>query len=122
MSTTEMLEDLGHHVIGANSGLLALDIIKSEKPIDLMVTDHVIPGMTGIELAAASRRLRPSLPDPARHRPRRPARGRATRPAAAGKTLSPRPTAATGWLSAGVTSKHNVHPHANHLYIAASGG
>jgi PAS domain S-box-containing protein len=62
LSTVEMLEDLGHHVIGASSGLHALDIIRSEQPIDLMVTDHVMPGMTGIELAAASRELRPSLP------------------------------------------------------------
>jgi PAS domain S-box-containing protein len=62
MSTMEMLEDLGHKVIGANSGLHALDIIKSEQPIDLMMTDHVMPGMTGIELAAASREVRPSLP------------------------------------------------------------
>ena len=62
MSTTEMLEDLGHHVIGASSGVHALDIIKSEQPIDLMLTDHVMPGMTGVELAAASRQLRPSLP------------------------------------------------------------
>jgi PAS domain S-box-containing protein len=62
MSTTEMLEDLGHRVIGANSGLHALDIIRSEQPIDLMMTDHVMPGMTGIELAAASREVRPSLP------------------------------------------------------------
>ena len=62
MSTTEMLEDLGHHVIGANSGLHALDILRSEQPLDLMMTDHVMPGMTGIELAAASREVRPSLP------------------------------------------------------------
>jgi CheY-like chemotaxis protein len=62
MSTTEMLEDLGHRVIGANSGLHALDILRSGQPIDLMVTDHVMPGMTGIELAAASREVRPSLP------------------------------------------------------------
>jgi PAS domain S-box-containing protein len=62
MSTTEMLEDLGHQVIGVSSGLHALDIIRSEQPIDLMMTDHVMPGMTGIELAAASRELRPSLP------------------------------------------------------------
>jgi signal transduction histidine kinase/CheY-like chemotaxis protein len=62
MSTTEMLEDLGHHVIGASSGLHALDIIRSEQPLDLMMTDHVMPGMTGIELATASRKLRPSLP------------------------------------------------------------
>jgi CheY-like chemotaxis protein len=62
MSTTEMLEDLGHRVIGANSGLHALDILRSEQPIDLMMTDHVMPGMTGVELAAASRQVRPSLP------------------------------------------------------------
>ena len=62
MSTTEMLEDLGHRVIGASSGRHALDIIRSGQPIDLMMTDHVMPGMTGIELAAASRQLRPSLP------------------------------------------------------------
>jgi CheY-like chemotaxis protein len=62
MSTTEMLEDLGHRVIGVSSGLHALDIIRSGQQIDLMVTDHVMPGMTGLELAAASRQLRPSLP------------------------------------------------------------
>ena len=62
MSTTEMLEDLGHRVIGANSGLHALDILRSEQPLDLMMTDHAMPGMTGLELAAASREVRPSLP------------------------------------------------------------
>jgi CheY-like chemotaxis protein len=62
MSTTEMLEDLGHRVIGANSALHALDILKSEQQIDLMMTDHAMPGMTGLELAVASRRVRPSLP------------------------------------------------------------
>jgi PAS domain S-box-containing protein len=62
LSTTEMLEDLGHHVIGASSGLHALDIIRSDQPLDLMMTDHVMPGMTGVELAAASREVRPSLP------------------------------------------------------------
>jgi PAS domain S-box-containing protein len=62
MSTTEMLEDLGHRVIGVSSGLHALDIIRSAQPIDLMMTDHVMPGMTGIELAAASREVRPQLP------------------------------------------------------------
>jgi PAS domain S-box-containing protein len=62
MSTTEMLEDLGHRVIGASSARHALDIIRSEQPIDLMMTDHVMPGMTGIELAAKSREVRPALP------------------------------------------------------------
>jgi PAS domain S-box-containing protein len=62
MSTTEMLEDLGHRVIPASSGRHALEILKSGEPLDLMMTDHVMPGMTGIELAAASRKVRPSLP------------------------------------------------------------
>jgi signal transduction histidine kinase/CheY-like chemotaxis protein len=62
ISTTEMLEDLGHRVIGANSGRHALDILRSGEAIDLMMTDHVMPGMTGIELAAATREFRPSLP------------------------------------------------------------
>ncbi|WP_027579401.1 ATP-binding protein [Bradyrhizobium sp. Ai1a-2] len=62
MSTTEMLEDLGHRVIGATSGLHALDILRSDEPLDLMMTDHVMPGMTGLELAAATRKVRPSLP------------------------------------------------------------
>ena len=62
LSTTEMLEDLGHHVIGASSGLHALNILRSGQPIDLMMTDHVMPGMTGVELAAKSRELRPELP------------------------------------------------------------
>lgn len=62
LSTSEMLEDLGHRVIGANSGLHALDILRSDEPIDLLLTDHVMPGMTGIELAMASREVRPQLP------------------------------------------------------------
>jgi PAS domain S-box-containing protein len=62
MSTTEMLEDLGHRVIPANSGRDALEILRSGEPLDLMMTDHVMPGMTGIELAAHSREVRPSLP------------------------------------------------------------
>ncbi|GIQ72124.1 hybrid sensor histidine kinase/response regulator [Bradyrhizobium sp. RD5-C2] len=61
MSTMEMLEDLGHRVIGASSGPHALDILRSDQEIDLMMTDHVMPGMTGLELAAASRELRPHL-------------------------------------------------------------
>ncbi len=62
MSTAEMLEDLGHKVIPVSSGRDALDILRSAQPIDLMMTDHMMPGMTGIELAARSREVRPSLP------------------------------------------------------------
>lgn len=62
MSTAEMLEDLGHKVIPVSSGRDALDVLRSAQPIDLMMTDHMMPGMTGIELAARSREVRPSLP------------------------------------------------------------
>lgn len=62
MSTAEMLEDLGHKVIPANCGRDALDILRSNQPIDLMMTDHMMPGMTGVELALQSREVRPMLP------------------------------------------------------------
>ena len=62
MSTAEMLEDLGHKVIPASSGRDALNILRSPQPIDLMMTDHMMPGMTGIELAVHSREVRPKLP------------------------------------------------------------
>lgn len=62
LSTTEMLEDLGHRVIGVSSGGQALDILRGNQRIDLMLTDHAMPGMTGVELAMASREVRPQLP------------------------------------------------------------
>jgi PAS domain S-box-containing protein len=62
MSTVGMLEDLGHTVIEANSGRRALEILQTDQAIDLMVTDHAMPGMSGIELAAIARRSRPDMP------------------------------------------------------------
>jgi signal transduction histidine kinase len=62
LSTVALLEDLGHDVINASSGAAALEVIESGKPIDLMITDYAMPGMTGAQLAEAARRLRPDLP------------------------------------------------------------
>jgi len=62
LSTKALLEDLGHTVIDANSGAKALDVLRTEKPIDLMITDYAMPGMTGLQLAEAARDLRPGLP------------------------------------------------------------
>ena len=62
LSTTEMLEDLGHKVISANSGTQALAIINSDQPLDILMTDYAMPGMTGGELAVATRKSRPTLP------------------------------------------------------------
>jgi PAS domain S-box-containing protein len=62
MATVEMLEDLGHTVLEANSGSAALQILDSGKSIDLMMTDHAMPGMTGMELAEKVRSKWPDLP------------------------------------------------------------
>jgi signal transduction histidine kinase len=62
LSTAALLEDLGHDVIKASSGPAALDVVKSGKPIDLLITDYAMPGMTGVQLAEAVRELRPDLP------------------------------------------------------------
>jgi PAS domain S-box-containing protein len=62
MNTTAMLEDLGHTVLEASSGREALDLLDREKRIDVVITDHAMPGMTGIELAQAIRAERPNLP------------------------------------------------------------
>ena len=62
MSTVDMLEDLGHEVIEANSGKRAMDILQSDQHIDLLMTDYWMPRMNGTELAAAARKLRPELP------------------------------------------------------------
>ncbi|KAF0104779.1 MAG: two-component sensor histidine kinase transcriptional regulatory protein [Rhodospirillaceae bacterium] len=62
LSTTSLLEDLGHTVVKASSGPEALEVLRSGRPIDLMITDYAMPGMTGLELAEEARALRPSLP------------------------------------------------------------
>lgn len=62
MSTVDMLEDLGHEVIEANSGDRALEILRDNQSIDLLVTDYSMPRMNGAELAAAAHQIRPQLP------------------------------------------------------------
>ena len=49
MNTVDMLEDLGHSVVAASSGQLALQRLKEAK-FDLMITDHAMPHMTGMQL------------------------------------------------------------------------
>lgn len=62
MSSVDMLEDLGHVVTSACSGAEALEILRTNPPFDLMITDYSMPKMTGGELAAAAKALFPKLP------------------------------------------------------------
>ncbi|TPE53293.1 response regulator [Amaricoccus solimangrovi] len=62
MSTADMLEDLGHDVLEANSGEAALRYLDAGEAIDLMITDFAMPRMNGAQLAQAARELRPDLP------------------------------------------------------------
>jgi signal transduction histidine kinase len=61
-STVDLLEDLGHQVIEAHSAIEALRLLESGLAADLLITDHAMPGMTGIELAREVRRQYPRLP------------------------------------------------------------
>jgi PAS domain S-box-containing protein len=56
-----MLEDLGHRVTTAHSGQEALGILKREDKFDLLITDHAMPEMTGLQLAERAAMVRPGL-------------------------------------------------------------
>ena len=59
--TTAMLEDLGHTVLEASSALQALKWLEAGRKVDLVITDHAMPDMTGMDLARRLRDLRPEL-------------------------------------------------------------
>lgn len=61
MNTTAMLEDLGHTVLEANSAREALELLRSTT-VDLVITDHAMPGTTGLQLAKMIREEKPELP------------------------------------------------------------
>ena len=60
--TAAMLEDLGHTATEVGSAEQGLKILQSDASIDLVITDHAMPGMTGTELAKRIRRKWPELP------------------------------------------------------------
>jgi PAS domain S-box-containing protein len=61
MSTAAMLMDLGFEVVEASSGEEALRLLDDTTP-DLLLTDHLMPGMSGVELANEARLRVPALP------------------------------------------------------------
>jgi signal transduction histidine kinase len=62
MNTVMMAEDLGHEVVSASSGVEALDLFREDEGIDLVLTDHAMPKMTGADLARQLAALRPNVP------------------------------------------------------------
>jgi len=60
--TAAMLEDLGHRVIEASSGMRALDALRAGAKVDMVITDYAMPEMTGAQLAREIRQTWPHLP------------------------------------------------------------
>jgi len=62
MTMVAMLEDLGHTVFEAYSGHEALEILRREDSIDLVITDQAMPKMAGTELAGVIKDEWPDIP------------------------------------------------------------
>jgi CheY-like chemotaxis protein len=60
-STSQMLADLGYTVLEVTSAKAALGHL-SDPRLTLVVTDHLMPGMTGTELAREVRARLPRMP------------------------------------------------------------
>ncbi len=57
-----IVEDLGYRVLAARGGEEALAIIRGGAPVELLLTDIVMPGLNGRELGEALAGHRPALP------------------------------------------------------------
>lgn len=58
-----VLEEMGYVVQSAHSGMEAVALIeKYHDEIDVIVTDYLMPGMDGIELAVETGRYAPDIP------------------------------------------------------------
>jgi CheY-like chemotaxis protein len=62
ITTSDLLSGLGYTVQEAADGAAALELLDGGAAIDVMVTDVVMPGMSGPELARRVRAMRPGLP------------------------------------------------------------
>jgi two-component system, OmpR family, response regulator CpxR len=56
-----LLESKGYSVLAASSGQQALDFLECHQ-IDLVLSDHLMPGLTGAELARQIKLHTPELP------------------------------------------------------------
>src|SRR5690348_1574655 len=56
------LRELDYRVVTASDGVEARQLLESDEPLDLLLTDVVMPrGVSGLDLAEEARRLRPGL-------------------------------------------------------------
>ncbi|WP_439532231.1 PAS domain-containing protein [Polymorphobacter sp.] len=62
MFTADMLADLGYEVVEAASAEEALQLIREGLEPSVLVTDHLMPGMNGGQLARTLRSQKPTLP------------------------------------------------------------
>jgi PAS domain S-box-containing protein len=60
-NTVAMLEDLGHTCHAASTGDEALAILEQDDRIDLVITDQIMPEMTGLQLVQAVRKRWPEI-------------------------------------------------------------
>jgi signal transduction histidine kinase/ActR/RegA family two-component response regulator len=60
--TAAMILDLGHTAIEAHSGAEALEVLGSGLKVDVVLTDHAMPAMTGLQLAECIHSRFPGLP------------------------------------------------------------
>jgi PAS domain S-box-containing protein len=59
----EILERLGYNVVAVRSGFEALELFSDDPEIfHLVITDHAMPGITGIELSRKLLKIRPDIP------------------------------------------------------------
>jgi PAS domain S-box-containing protein len=58
---SDALKDLGYNVLLAADARPAITLLKSDQPIDLLVSDVVLPHVNGRKLAEMARGLRPNL-------------------------------------------------------------
>jgi two-component system, cell cycle sensor histidine kinase and response regulator CckA len=60
--TQEYLQSIGYQVLTASNGMLALDICRSHQgPIELLLTDIIMPGVPGPEVVKSALTMRPDL-------------------------------------------------------------
>jgi signal transduction histidine kinase/ActR/RegA family two-component response regulator len=60
--TSAMVQDLGHTPIEAHSAAEALGMLSSGLVVDVVLTDHAMPSMTGLQLAECIQKKFPGLP------------------------------------------------------------